>query len=304
MALQNIERLHKMTRVGFIGLGIMGVPMSRNLLAAGYRVNVWNRSPEKCEALRAEGAHVASDLEELFQTETVIMMMLANSSAIDDVLRRGTVWFDQVVNGRLLVNLGTVAPDYSESLALDVEGAGGDFVEATVSGSRIPAQTGQLVGMVAGDSKCIRIVRPLLDPLCRAVFECGAVPNATLMKLAVNLFLITQVSGLAESFNFARSANLDLARFAEILNAGQMASAISRIKLEKLLNGDLTPQAAIADVHTNSRLIYDAARVMNCSTPLLDQAESLYRRAVELGFDQDDMIGVINAVAEAPRTAS
>ncbi|HEX8807026.1 MAG TPA: NAD(P)-dependent oxidoreductase [Candidatus Aquilonibacter sp.] len=284
-----------MTNVGFIGLGIMGMPMCGNLLAAGYRVTVWNRSGEKCAALQSKGARVASSLDDLFLTNEIVMLMLANSRAIDDVLQRDLPGFARV-KGRFLVNLGTVAPCYSEDLAKAVAAAGGEFVEAPVSGSRAPAEAGQLIGMVAGRAECIATILPLLQPLCRAVFGCGNVPNATFMKLAVNIFLITQVCGLAESFNFARAANLEPARLAEILNAGQMASAISRIKLDKLLENDLTPQAAIADVHMNCRLIYEAARDLRCKTPLLDESESLYRRAVEDGLGTEDMIGVIKAL--------
>ena len=94
-------------------------------------------------------------------------------------------------------------------------------VEAPVSGSRTPAENGELVAMLAGDPDAVAEVRPLLAPMCRQTFLCGAVPGALHMKLAVNLYLITMVTGLAEAAHFAGQHGLDLERFVAVLDAGQ-----------------------------------------------------------------------------------
>jgi 3-hydroxyisobutyrate dehydrogenase len=281
--------------IGFIGLGRMGTPMSRNLLRAGFDVLVWNRTPAKADELRAVGARVARDTADVFERADVVMLMLANAAAIDRVLRRGTSGFASLVARRTLVNTGTTSPDYSRCLDADVRAAGGAYVEAPVSGSRTPAESGELVGMIAGEASAVNRVRPLLDPLCRTVFECGAVPGALLMKLAVNVFLITQVTGLAESYHFARSMNVDLPTFAAILNAGQMASQISQTKLVKLIARDFEAQASITDVLANSQIISDTAHRSLKMLPLLDACRKLYEDAVLLGLGDRDMIGVIDA---------
>jgi 3-hydroxyisobutyrate dehydrogenase len=166
-----------------------------------------------------------------------------------------------------------------------------------VSGSRVPAERGELVAMLAGDPDAVAAVRPLLAPLCRDIADCGAVPRALQMKLAVNLFLITQVTGLAEAFHLARCQGLDLAQFVAILDAGPLASAVSRIKAAKLLDGDYAVQASIVDVLKNNRLIAGAARDATAASPLLDVCHALFAETVALGHGRDDMAAVIRAIA-------
>jgi len=284
-------------RIGFIGLGIMGAPMALNLARGGQPLIVWNRSADKTGPLRAAGAEVADNVDEVFATADAVILMLAREAAIDDVLGRGSAVFADRVRGRTLIHMGTTAPEYSKALESDVRGAGGSYVEAPVSGSRAPAEAGELVAMLAGEADAVERVRPLFAPMCRDVIACGAVPNALLMKLAVNIFLISTVTGLAEAANFAVSQGLDMQLFKRIADGGQMASAISRIKTRKLVEGDFTPQAAIADVLKNNRLVLDAARASRTPVPLLDVCGDLYAEAVEVGLGALDMAAVSKAIA-------
>lgn len=284
---------------GFIGLGTMGEPMALNLRKAGVELVVWNRSPAKCARLAAAGATVASDAREVFALCSTVMMMLADGEAIDAVLARGTDSFADRVRGRRVVNLSTVEPAYSQALADDILAAGGAFVEAPVSGSRIPAETGELIAMLSGSAGDIDAVRESLAPVCRQCFECGPVPGALRMKLAVNVFLITMVTGLAEAVRFAAAHGLDLRRFADIVDAGPMSSAVSRVKASKLCNNDLTKQAGISDVLKNSELVMNAASAAAVTLPLMQVCRSLYARTEAMGLGDQDMVAVIRAIESA-----
>lgn len=281
--------------IGFIGLGVMGLPMALNLARAGARLVVWNRSPAPCEALRALGAVVAESPGEVLRAAPTTLLMLADEAAIDAVLGRGTSAFAAGLAGRTLVQMGTTAPDYSARLADAVLAAGGQYVECPVSGSRRPAELGELVGMLAGETDAVARVRPLLAPLCRETFVCGPVPSALLMKLAVNLYLITMVGGLCEAFHFAAEQGLDRALFAAILDAGPMASKVSRVKLPKLVDEDFAVQAAIADVLKNNRLVADEARRSVLASPLLDTCHALFAQTQALGHGAEDMVAVLRA---------
>ena len=116
------------------------------------------------------------------------------------------------------------------------------------------------------------------------------------MKFAVNIYLIALVTALAEAYHFAQAVHLDLATFVEAINSGQMASPIAAVKLDKLQRGDLSPQAAIPDVYKNNRLIGEAARYARLATPLLDTCHELYREALDNGFADLDMVGVVRAI--------
>lgn len=282
--------------VGFVGLGVMGRPMALNLVHAGTPVVVWNRTPAGCEPLRAAGAEVAAGPAEVFDRAGTVFLMLADETAVDAVLGRGTPDFAALVAGHTVVHMGTTAPEYSGGLEDDIRAAGGRYVEAPVSGSRVPAEQGQLVAMLAGDEDAVAAVRPLLAPLCRQAFDCGPVPGALLLKFSVNLFLITLVTGLTEAFHFADRHGLDQRLFLDVLDAGPMASAVSRMKAPKLLARDFAVQAAASDVLKNNRLIAEAARKAGLASPLLDVCHALFDETVDRGHGGEDMVAVLRAL--------
>ncbi|MBA8903379.1 NAD(P)-dependent oxidoreductase [Phyllobacterium sp. P30BS-XVII] len=282
--------------VGFIGLGLMGQPMALNLVRAGTSLVVWNRSSGKIEPLRAAGARVADSPAEVFRQARIVILMMVDSNATDLVLGRGTPDFVVNVAQRIIVSMGTNSAEYSRGLEADIRAAGGSYVEAPVSGSRKPAEAGLLVAMLAGDPASVDEVRPLMQPMCHQVVECGKVPSALLMKLSINLFLITMVTGLAESFHFAERHQLDLQQFLAVLDAGPMASSVSRLRAHKLVDGDFAALTSISDVLKNNRLIAAAARQSNLASPLLDICYSLYGETVALGHGQEDMAAVVRAI--------
>lgn len=281
---------------GFLGLGVMGQPMALHLAREGKPLIVWNRTRSRTEPLREAGARVAGSPAEVFGTARVVIVMLSDDAAIDEVLGRGTPAFAERVARHVIVNTSTTSAEYSAGLAADVELAGGSYVEAPVSGSRRPAEDGELVVMLAGDGPVVDEVREILQPVCRETVVCGPVPRATLLKLSTNTFLIAMVTGLAEAFHFADRHGLDRRLLASVLEAGPMASNVSRIKADKLLDDDFSVQAAIPDVLKNNRLVVEAGRQAGTSTPLLDVCLALYGEAAELGHGGSDMVAVIRAI--------
>lgn len=282
--------------VGFVGLGTMGTPMAANLLRSGIALHVWNRTRGKCETLRALGARVEDSVAALFASCDIVLVMLLDEQAIDAVLARGTPAFPAMVAARTLVNLGTVSTGYSRALADDLARAGARYVEAPVSGSRIPAERGALVGMLAGDDRAIARVRPLLAPLCTRVFDCGPVPSALRMKLAVNHYLILTVAALGETVHAARAAGVDVALLEAVLGAGPMASDVSRIKLDKLVRDDFAPQASVRDAGKIAELALAQAESAGARAPLMARTVELYRAAGRAGWHELDMVAATRAL--------
>jgi len=282
--------------IGFIGLGVMGQPMALNLARAGTPLIVFNRTPARCEPLRAAGAAVAASPAEVFERATTVILMLADEAAIDAVLGRGTPDFAARAAGHTLIHMGTTSAEYSAGLQDDIRVAGGRYVEAPVSGSRVPAEQGQLVAMLASDDDAVAAVRHLLAPMCRETFGCGPVPGALLMKFSVNLFLITMVTGLTEAFHFADRHGLDQRLLQDVLDAGPMASVVSRGKAPKLVTRDFTVQAAATNVLENNRLIAEAARKAGLASPLLDICHTLFGETVDQGHGTEDMVAVLRAL--------
>ena len=283
-------------KTGFIGLGVMGQPMALNLARAGTPLVVWNRTPDRCAALRDAGAQIADSAADVFRQTHIVILMMATDTALDAVLGRHTADFATNVAQHIIVHMGTTSADYSRGLEADIRAAGGQYVEAPVSGSRKPAEAGQLVAMLAGELAAVEEVRPLLKPMCHETVICGAVPAGLLMKLSINTFLIPMVTALAEAAHLARSYGLDMKQFQAVLDAGPMASNVSRVKVDKLVNEDFTVQASIVDVLKNNRLAAEAARHANLASPLLDVCFDLYTETVELGHGQADMAAVVRAI--------
>jgi 3-hydroxyisobutyrate dehydrogenase len=270
--------------------------MALNLARAGASLVVWNRSTKGSDPLRALGVPVVDTPEDVFLRARIVILMLFDERAIDAVLGRGTPRFAAMAADHVIVNMGSTSPEYSRGLEADIRSAGGRFVEAPVSGSRKPAEAGQLVAMLAGEPADVDEVRPLLAPMCHEAIVCGPVPTALLMKLAVNVFMLTMMTGLAEAFHFANRHGLDLQQFLAALDAGPLASSASRVKGAKLAAGDFTVQAAVADAFRGTQLIVDAARAAVVATPLMDECHALYGETLALGHSGADMMAVVRAI--------
>lgn len=284
-------------RVGFLGLGVMGQPMALRLARSGVDLVVWNRTAVRCRPVVEAGAQVAASAAEVCAVTGTVIVMLSDEAAIDEVLERGGPAFARSVRDRLLVVMGTHAPAYSRSLEADVLAAGGAYVEAPVSGSRQPAETGDLVAMLAGaDAAAVERTRALIAPLVRHTVGCGAVPSALTTKLAVNSYMITMLTGLAEAVHLADRHGLDRRVLAEVLLGGTLASPLLATKLAKLTAGDHDAQAAITDVAKNTALITAAAAATGAAAPLADVCDRLFAEAVDLGHGGADLIAVIAAL--------
>jgi len=282
--------------VGFVGLGVMGQPMALNMAKAGVNLIVWNRTAARAEALKEAGATVATNIDQVFQRARIIFAMLFNEAALDAVLHRGTSEFARLVAGKVVVSMGSNSPEYSRKLSAAVLAAGGRYLEMPVSGSRKPAEAGQLVALAGGDQALVREISPLLAPVCKTIIYCGNVGNGLLMKLAVNLYLNTMLVGLAEAVHFADRVGLDLTKFADAIGAGPMACDVTRVKMPKLIERDFSVQAATLDAYNSTCLITDAAGNAQVVSPLLDLSCLLYKEAVDLGQGDLDMVSVIQAI--------
>lgn len=280
-----------MTGAGLIGLGLMGSAIASRLLTA-QPLTVWNRTPRAAAPLEAAGATVAESAADVFGACRTVFMMVTDAHAIDDILRS----VDRRMHDRTLVQMSTIPPAASASIARRVTSAGGRYIEAPVSGSRQPALEGKLIAMLAGDdAAALDEVAALLEPVCAKIVRCGAVPRASQMKLAVNTFLITLVTGLAEAFHFAETHGLDERLLEDILDAGPMASFVSRAKAAALVAGEYAPQAAIADVLKNADLVVASAVEHRTAAPLMAVCAELYAESLELGHGGEDMAAVISA---------
>ncbi|KAB8254134.1 putative NAD binding NADP oxidoreductase coenzyme F420-dependent [Aspergillus pseudonomiae] len=279
-------------RVGFLGLGVMGTPMARNL-SRKFPLIVWNRSAAKYSALKEEGVTIGESPTSVVKQSDIIFIMLFDARAIKSILSDD---FKRALRGKTLINTSSVSVEFSMSLAEQIHQAGGDFIEMPVSGSKVPAEKAQLVGMMAGDAAVAQRIKQVVEPITRAAIFCGPIGSGLKAKYAVNTLLVTYTVGLAESMNLARAQGIDLAAFAEVLDACPMASAYSKIKVQKILNEDWSPQATLKDCYNSTQLIQNAVKLANTRSPSMEICDKLYQTAVDAGLSEEDMISIAKVI--------
>lgn len=282
-------------RLGFLGLGVMGSPMARNL-AKKYPLMAWNRSPAKYATLKqASAVSFGETPAKVVENSDIIFVMLFNAAAIQSIL---DVDFKRALPGKILVNTSSVSVEFSKFFDKEIREAGGQFLEMPVSGSKVPAEEGQLVGMMAGDRDLAETIKPFVEPLTRSAVYCGPIGSGLKAKYAINTLLITLTVGLAEAMNLAKAQGLDLAAFGQVVEACPMASAYSHIKVGKMLAQDWSPQAALKDCYNSTQLIQSAAVSANIQSPLMDVCGKLYAQAMEAGLGEEDMIAIAKQIGD------
>lgn len=282
-------------KIAVIGVGVMGEPIARNLKRAGLSVTACCRSREKAESLLEAGLMVARTAAEAISSSNVILLMVPGHHEIDQVLGRGSDGsVTTCIDGKTVILMSTVAPSYSCALGGDVVRAGARYVEAPISGSRTPAETGQLVVLASAAADAdIDEVQAVFDAIGKKTVRCGAVPTAMRMKLANNLLLIATFEALCEATHFAQGVGLDAHQFFDMVLSGPLASDVLRMKASKLLADDFVQHAPIRHVAKDIGLVCDEAALREVWLPIARANLDLYTDAMRRGLANDDAIGII-----------
>ncbi|MEJ8548265.1 NAD(P)-dependent oxidoreductase [Brevibacillus borstelensis] len=277
-------------KIGWIGLGNMGIPMASNLLAAGYDVYVWNRTPEKAEPLTSLGAVFAGSIEKAVESCDIIFTMVSDDDAVKSVYTGpGGLLSTADVRGKLAVDMSTVSRETSRFLADQCQRVGMRFVDAPVSGSVGPAKEGQLVIMAGGERQDFAQVKPLLDKLGKVALHLGPNGAGTSAKLAINLLLGITVQGVAETLLFARSMGITAEQMLTIISESAVGTPLIRGKAASILADDYPAAFALKHMAKDLRL----AREAGVSSPLAESAAASYRTALEEGLGDLDLTAIL-----------
>jgi len=249
-------------RVAVLGTGTMGAGMARSLLRAGLPVDVWNRTPERAADVAASGAVAHADPADAVAGADVVITMLADAAAVRSValdagmlaaMRPGAVW----------AQMGTIGVGATEELAAAVAGRRPDvaFVDAPVSGSRAPAESGELVILAAGPEGVRAALEPVFAAVGQATRWLGETPGAaSRLKLVINTWLMFLIEGAAEVMALADALGVDRAEVLGLLGTGRMSSAVAAAKARKMDSGDDSPDFALEWAVKDMSLALDAAQ--------------------------------------------
>jgi 2-hydroxy-3-oxopropionate reductase len=285
-----------MHHYGFLGLGIMGTPMAKNLLRAGYQVTVWNRSPDKCAELVALGARQAATPAEVTAACPVTFAMLADPAAARAVCLGPDGALAGLGDGRGYVDLSTVDDATARELAAAITARGGRYLEAPVSGSKKPAEDGTLIILAAGDRSLHDETLPALEKLGKKVLFLGEVGNGARLKLVVNMVMGGMMAIFCEGLALGRQAGLATDDILEVLAAGALANPMFALKGNCIQQGNYAPAFPLKHMQKDLRLAINLGDQVGQPLAAAASANESFKRARALGFGDEDFVALFKAI--------
>lgn len=271
------------TKIGWIGLGLMGNPMSQQLLKAGYPLNVYNRNKDKEAALKEQGAGTASTPKELLQQTEVVIIMVTDDKAIRDIIEGEDGLLAAGGDDKIIINMSTVSPAISKEMAQLCKENGLNYLDAPVSGSVKQAETAQLVIMAGGDAKVFEKVKPVLDIMGKLSLNVGDTGAGNAAKLAINTLLSFYTQGLAEAAILAKNNGIKPEVLLELLGNGAIANPYTKIKGDAIVNNNFTAAFSLKNIVKDLKL----SRDIGLNTPLGTTALATFEAASEKHGDED-----------------
>jgi 3-hydroxyisobutyrate dehydrogenase len=284
--------------VAVLGTGIMGSAMARNLIAAGLHTTVWDRSPSARAALSEAGAQAAASASEAVRNAQVVITMLPTAEVVTAVMFDGGA-ADGFAEGAVWAQMGTIGVTATEEAAARLGQVRPDvmFVDAPVSGSKGPAQTGQLLILASGPPEARAIVSPAFSALGRKTVWLGEAGRGSRMKLVVNAYMSILIEGVAEALALAGRLGIDDRKLAEAIEGGPLDAPIAEAKLHKMEKGDFAPEFPLEWALKDVDLAIGEAG--GDTPPLLGALSQQWHRAIAAGLGREDVSATCVALGQA-----
>jgi 3-hydroxyisobutyrate dehydrogenase-like beta-hydroxyacid dehydrogenase len=284
------------SKVGLIGLGLMGRPMGLNLLKAGYALTVWNRTASRAESLVAAGARLATSPEEVAAASDVLITIVSDPPALEGVLWGGTSSgsgsgqgsgaLASLRPGSIYIDSSTVSPVLARRIAAACAERQIAFLDAPVTGGTWGAEKGELVFMVGGDAQVLKQAEPVFSVMGKRWFHLGPNGAGQTIKLAMNLILALQVDALAEALALVAASGLQGEKLVEVLQSSMARAAVLDVKAPLLLKGEYPPSFPLRLMHKDMGLALDLAKEAGVTLPAAAAAYSTYS-AVKAAAKED-----------------
>jgi 3-hydroxyisobutyrate dehydrogenase-like beta-hydroxyacid dehydrogenase len=275
--------------VGLIGLGNMGTAIAERLLDAGYKLLVYNRTPEKADAVAARGATVAATLADLVEQVDVVLTSLADDAAFDAV---ATEVIAAARPGTVLVDTSTVSPAASARVASLAEAAAVPYLRAPVSGNPTVVRAGNLSFIVSGARETLERVEPVIRAVGPTIHHVGEEDQARVVKLAINLMIAGLAQLMSEALVLGEAAGVSRASVLAVMGSSAAGAPFVKYKTEPLLRDDFSATFTTALMEKDIDLVLAAAEEAGVRLPLASEMKALLRSAIEAGYADDDFIAL------------
>ncbi|WP_018880784.1 NAD(P)-dependent oxidoreductase [Thioalkalivibrio sp. ALE30] len=275
--------------IGAIGLGIMGAPMNRNLLAAGAEVRVWARRPETAEALAQEGAQSCASLPELVRGVRVLVLNVSDTPDVEALMLGPDGILEHARPGLIVIDHSTIDPMRTRAIARAAAEREVTFVDAPVSGGEPGARAGSLSLMVGGPAVVVESLRPIFEVVGSTLTHVGDCGAGQIAKACNQLVVGETLVAVGEAFALAEQSGVDPARVREALMGGFASSRILEVHGQRLLDGDFEPGFQVGLYHKDLGIIADLSRDLGLATEGLRPVREAVDAALEAGQARHDV---------------
>ena len=281
-------------KVAVVGLGLMGEPIAERLLAAGHALTVFNRTPERTAPLAEAGATVAPSLAGVWDSADLCITMVANDAAVQQVTAaEGGLLEGGGRSGRVLVDMSTVSPAASASVAAAAVGAGVGYLRAPVSGNPTVVRAGNLSIVASGDRATFDEVEAVLRDIGPNVFYVGGGEEARVLKLALNLMIAGTAQLLVEAVVLGEANGLDRATMLEVIGASAAGSPFVRYKTAPLVDRDYTTTFSLENMHKDLSMALEAADRVGAPLPVTLLVDQIVQTCIAAGMAESDLMGLL-----------
>ncbi|HVN07716.1 MAG TPA: NAD(P)-dependent oxidoreductase [Patescibacteria group bacterium] len=275
------------TRVGFIGLGLMGKPMGLNLLKAKFPLTVWNRTRARTEPLAAAGATVGATPREVAERSDVVITIVSDPPALESVLWGADGAMDGMKRGGLLIDSSTVSPALARRVAADCAQRGIEFLDAPVTGGTWGAEKGELVFMIGGKAETLERARPVFEAMGKRFFHLGENGAGQTVKLAMNLILALEVQALCEALALVAGSGVPGQKLIEVMQASMARAPVLDVKAPLILEHKYAPSFPLRLMHKDVGLALELGNQTGVALPAAAAAREVYNYV--LGAAKEDL---------------
>ncbi len=283
-------------RIGFIGMGIMGVPMARNLMKAGYPLTVHSRTRSKAEPLLVEGAVWSDSPAQTAARSDVVITCVTDTPDVQKVLLGPGGVIESARPGLICVDMSTISPSVTQEMGKTLAAKGVQLVDAPISGGQIGAIEARLSIMMGGEKEAVEQVRPIMEAMGKTVTHCGPLGFGQMTKLANQVMVIHTIMSISEGLAFAEKAGLDLDTTLEVTTAGAASSFSLKVLGPKIAAGDLKPAFMVDLQQKDLRLVLEAAEQLNLPLPGVALANQLMRSLQSHGRGRDGTQALVDVI--------
>ncbi len=285
-------------KIGFVGLGTMGLPMAHNLLRNGYELIIYNRTKEKMSLLEEEGALIAGSPKEVASRCEIVFTMLTADAAVEEVIlgEEGIIYGADP--GLIVVDSSTISPSTSKKVAEVLARHHIEMLDAPVTGSEPQAIEGVLTFMVGGKKEIYEKCMDLFLVMGKDVNYMGENGKGSYTKLANNTMAAINLLAFSEAITMATKAGIDPELFVKVVSGGGARSGMADNKASKVLSRDFKPQFMTQLLHKDLGLASDVAKELEISTPVLALVKEILQISKAKGYGAEDMSAVIKIYEE------